>query len=125
MPTTTRCSAAVAQTSCWVGREGTGSLAVTGATSSSAAKSRDFAFGSFGQDIVIGGTTAHDGDLAALLAILDEWTSDDPFDVRVQRLTDGTGGLPALNDTTVMDDGVREFLFGGPGQDWVFDESAV
>ena len=86
---------------------------------------RDFALGSFGQDIVIGGTTAHDGDMAALLAILDEWTSNDSFDVRVQKLTNGTGGLPALNDTTVMDDGVRDILFGGPDQDWVFHESAV
>jgi Ca2+-binding RTX toxin-like protein len=81
---------------------------------------RDNVFGGFGDDIVIGGTTAHDNNSAALLQILAEWTSADSFNVRMQKIHNGTGGLPKLDDTTVLDDGVRDFLFGGPGQDWTF-----
>jgi uncharacterized protein (TIGR03118 family) len=76
-------------------------------------------------DILIGGTTTHDGDRVALLQILDEWTSSDSFNTRVDKLTNGTGGLPALNDTTVVDDGALDHLFGGPGLDWVFAEPTV
>jgi hypothetical protein len=32
----------------------------------------------------------------------------------------GTGGVPALNSTTVIDDGVRDDLFSGFGPDWLF-----
>jgi Ca2+-binding RTX toxin-like protein len=84
---------------------------------------RDVVFGHRGEDIVIGDETAHDGDTAALMSILAEWTSNDAFDVRVEKLTNGTAGLPALNDTTVIDDGVVDRVLGGPGRDWVFDEA--
>ena len=43
-------------------------------------------------------------------------------DLRVQKLTGGTDGHPPLNNATVIDDDVRDKLFGGPAEDWVFAE---
>jgi uncharacterized protein (TIGR03118 family) len=70
-------------------------------------------------DILIGGSTSHDGNTAELLQILDEWTSADSYTTRVDKLRNGTG-VPALNATTVFDDGLRDFLLGGAGLDWFF-----
>jgi len=81
---------------------------------------RDTLHGNTDSDILIGGETTHDGNTADLLAILAEWTSADSYATRIDKLTNGTGGLPALNSTTVIDDGVTDRLFGGPGQDWFF-----
>ena len=74
---------------------------------------------------MIGGATTHDTNMAALLQILAEWTSSDSFSVRMDKLTNGTGGLPALNATTVVDDGVLDHLLGGPGNNWIFSEPTV
>jgi Ca2+-binding RTX toxin-like protein len=81
---------------------------------------KDTLHGNAGSDILIGGETTHDGSTADLLAILAEWNSSDSYATRIDKLTNGTGGLPALNSTTVIDDGVTDHLFGGPGQDWFF-----
>jgi uncharacterized protein (TIGR03118 family) len=81
---------------------------------------RDRLHGNRGSDILIGGETTHDSNTADLLAILAEWTSADSYATRIDKLTNGTGGLPGLNSTTVIDDGVVDRLFGGPGQDWFF-----
>jgi uncharacterized protein (TIGR03118 family) len=81
---------------------------------------KDFLFGNGNSDILIGGETTHDGNSADLLAILAEWNSSDSYATRIDKLTNGTGGLPALNSSTVIDDGVADGLFGGPGQDWFF-----
>jgi hypothetical protein len=35
-------------------------------------------------------------------------------------LPPGAGGLPKLDATTVVDDGVRDLLIGGRGLDWFF-----
>lgn len=71
-------------------------------------------------DLLIGGTTNIDADTAALLQVLDEWTSTDSFNTRIDKLRNGTGGLPKLDDTTVLDDAARDMLQGGPGLDWFF-----
>jgi uncharacterized protein (TIGR03118 family) len=76
-------------------------------------------------DLLIGGSTAYDGNIAALQQILAEWNSTDSFNVRVDKLTNGTGGLPALNTPTVIDDGVLDHLLGGRGLDWIFTEPVV
>ena len=81
---------------------------------------KDQLFGRGSGDILIGGQTTHDSNSAELLAILAEWTSSDSYATRVDKLRNGTGGLPALNSTTVLDDGVADHLFGGFGQDWFF-----
>ena len=64
---------------------------------------RDFLFGRSGDDVLVGGSTAFDANTAALLQILNQ-----------------TAGAPVLDSSTVTDDGVRDDLFGGPGQDTFF-----
>jgi Ca2+-binding RTX toxin-like protein len=81
---------------------------------------KDLLVGQGSGDILIGGSTSHDANSAELLQILAEWTSADSYATRIDKLRNGTGGLPALNSTTVVDDGVTDFLFGGAGQDWFF-----
>jgi uncharacterized protein (TIGR03118 family) len=81
---------------------------------------KDKLHGNINSDILIGGSTTHDDNNADLLAILAEWNSSDSYATRIDKLTNGTGGLPALNSSTVVDDGVADQLFGGPGQDWFF-----
>lgn len=81
---------------------------------------RDLVKSGGGGDIVIGGSTAHDSDPAALLQILEEWSSDDSFATRKDKLRTGDGGLPILDGTTVFDDGAIDILFARHGQNWVF-----
>jgi uncharacterized protein (TIGR03118 family) len=81
---------------------------------------RDTLIGSLGDDILVGGTTAYDTDPTSLFEIMGEWNSGDSFAVRKQKLSTGADGLPILNSSTVIDDGVRDFLLGRPGQDWIF-----
>jgi uncharacterized protein (TIGR03118 family) len=81
---------------------------------------RDTLIGSLGDDILIGGTTTHDTEVPALLQIMGEWNSADSFAVRQNKLMNGLDGLPVLDASTVTDDGVRDFLFGRPGHDWIF-----
>jgi 2',3'-cyclic-nucleotide 2'-phosphodiesterase (5'-nucleotidase family) len=83
---------------------------------------RDQLQGQGGEDLLIGGTTSFDDDIDALMKILDEWTSGNSFPVRQSHLTNG-GGLndPVLLQVgvTVFDDGDRDSLFGGLGDDWL------
>jgi uncharacterized protein (TIGR03118 family) len=81
---------------------------------------RDVLVGGGGDDLLIGGSTASDGDAAALLQIQGEWTSADSYTTRVTKLRTGAGGLPKLDATTVLDDGVRDDLVGASGLDWFF-----
>ncbi|HKB05120.1 MAG TPA: TIGR03118 family protein [Gemmataceae bacterium] len=80
----------------------------------------DHLLGRANDDLLIGGSTAHDANTDALLQILDEWTSADAYAVRVDKLRNGTGGLPKLDATAVTDDQVRDFLLGSSGLDWFF-----
>ncbi|HKB38556.1 MAG TPA: alkaline phosphatase D family protein, partial [Gemmataceae bacterium] len=80
---------------------------------------KDELHGQSGGDILIGGTTAYDNSAATLLKILSEWNSDDSYLLRVGKIRAGTG-VPALNDSTVFDDGVRDDLLGGGDLDWFF-----
>jgi uncharacterized protein (TIGR03118 family) len=79
---------------------------------------RDLLIGRSGDDILIGGSTAHDGNPAALSQILAVWTGSDTYAARVAAIRAGTGGVPKLDATTVIDDGVGDLLVGGQGQDW-------
>jgi uncharacterized protein (TIGR03118 family) len=81
---------------------------------------RDLLLGGRGDDLLIGGSTAHDANAAALAQILAEWSSGDSIESRVARLRSGAGGLPRLDETTVLDDAARDLLLGGPGVDWFF-----
>jgi uncharacterized protein (TIGR03118 family) len=80
----------------------------------------DKLFGNGNDDILIGGSTAYDADSASLLQILGVWTGTGSYATRIAALKAGTGGVPALNTTTVTDDGVADLLVGGNGLDWFF-----
>ena len=65
---------------------------------------RDSFYGRSGDDILIGGTTDHDANEEALLAILAEWEQQTPIDDRIANLTNGGGAnglylLPGFVDT--------------------------
>ncbi len=81
---------------------------------------KDTLVGNAGDDILIAGSTAHDEDDAALQAILDEWSSGNDYNTRVDNIRNGTGvnGPFVLDDTTVLDDAVRDTLTGSAGLDW-------
>ncbi len=86
--------------------------------------------GNANQDILIGGTTAYDDNHAALAAIMEEWASTRPFPERIDRLdagiTDPDLGLLQLKPgLTVLDDAVRDILFGSENSDWLFDLSPL
>jgi Ca2+-binding RTX toxin-like protein len=75
----------------------------------------DWLFGQEGDDIVIGGTTAYDNDIAALDAIMLQWSSNDTFPNRVANLS------AYLNASTVKTDGVVDYISGNGGRDWFLD----
>jgi uncharacterized protein (TIGR03118 family) len=81
---------------------------------------RDQLQGQAGDDLLIGGTTTHDANLAALMQILAELNSADDYATRIAKLRAGTGGLPILDATTVLDDAARDLLHAGQGLDWFF-----
>jgi Ca2+-binding RTX toxin-like protein len=85
--------------------------------------------GNAADDILIAGFTAHDGDMTALCAIMDEWTSDREFAARRANIN-GCGVGERLNGDfylsrargTVQEDGDADVLTGGSAgeQDWFF-----
>ena len=85
---------------------------------------KDVLLGGKNGDLLIGGSTSYDANTAALLQILGEWTlATDDYTTRVTKLRagiTGTAGTTKLDATTVIDDGVKDILIGGPGQDWFF-----
>jgi Ca2+-binding RTX toxin-like protein len=91
----------------------------------------DALYGGLGEEILIGGTTRYDGKAAALTAVMEAWTSGDSFESRCGQLeggfTDSMGTFVQLKPKTktdrkgtVLDDGVRDTLFGDPASDWLF-----
>ncbi len=93
-------------------------------------RGRDLLFAGRGDDVLIGGGTTFDSDRAALMAIMAEWSTHAPIDVRIGHLQNG-GGLNGdyrlVKGVTVLDDRVRDLLFGGPGNDWflAFDSDHI
>src|SRR5262245_12247815 len=81
------------------------------------------------QGRLIAGTTAFDGNPAALAAVMAEWTSARTYAARVANLR-GSGTGPRANgdfflkvsgpDVTVFDDGAVDVLTGNAGSDWFF-----
>ena len=82
-----------------------------------------------GDDLLVAGTTAFDDNLAALDAVLAEWTSGRTYAQRVANLR-GTGSGPRANGNTFLkvsgpgvtafDDGAVDALDGASGSDWFF-----
>ncbi len=84
----------------------------------------DLLNGNAGDDLLIGGTTLIDADLAALDAVMAEWTrSDAVYRNRAARLKGAAGGRNGtrfLTGATVHDDAAADTLLGGVGTDWFF-----
>lgn len=81
----------------------------------------DFVIGNRHDDILVAGEYAQENDLAALRAVMAEWTrTDADYNTRVSNLINGTGlnGSTMLNGTTVLDDDRWDLLLGLQGQDW-------
>ena len=84
--------------------------------------------GNAADDILISGTTAFDGNEAALNHILAEWASSRSYADRVANLQGTGSGSTYANrlngnvflqaDVSVFDDGAKDTLTGPRGQDW-------
>lgn len=89
--------------------------------------------GGFGDDLLIGGNTSFDSDLAAISAMLAEWSSQRPVHKRIANLKNGSGSPNRHNGQfflvpgqTVHNDGASDKLMGGFGNDWaVMGENAM
>jgi hypothetical protein len=78
-----------------------------------------------GGDLLIGSTTGHDSNLAALNAVMAEWgRTDADYNTRVKHLngtlSGGSNGGTLLTASTVHDDAASDTLFGEGGTDWFF-----
>jgi hypothetical protein len=74
------------------------------------------------EDILIGGTTAYDMDLASLQAIMKYWAgSADDLPTRIANLTSGTG-VPLLDATTVQGNGGGNLLRGSGAWALIFSD---
>jgi Ca2+-binding RTX toxin-like protein len=74
---------------------------------------RDTVIGGLDDDIVIGGNTTLTG--VQLQEARTLWTLAIPFNLRTLFLTS------YFNATTVVDDGIADFIFGSLGRDWLLD----
>jgi Ca2+-binding RTX toxin-like protein len=66
-------------------------------------------------DLLIGGSTSHDNNSVLLQNISAIWSSSNAFGTRISNLA------PLLNASTVQNDGVRDYIFGNRGRDWILD----
>ena len=83
----------------------------------------DWLFGLHEEDILIGGTTLHDANDVALLAIMAEWTAPRPIATRINNLTFGGGAngpFTLVKGVDVLADVGPNDLYGGTQSDWFF-----
>jgi Ca2+-binding RTX toxin-like protein len=117
-----------------LGGEGNDQLrAVSGRDLLIAGLGADVLYGSAGDTILIGGTTSYDENDLALAEIMGEWTrtsANSSFAERCVNLETGNFGsgtislkrkTPANPNGSVIDDAVRDTLWGAAGNDWFFD----
>lgn len=90
-----------------------------------AGSGKDTIVGDGGDDLLIAGSTAYDTHDAALLAILQEWTSDNSYNIRVANIVAGSGlsgGFHLVADDgalhSIFNDNEVDTLWGKAGQDW-------
>jgi uncharacterized delta-60 repeat protein len=81
--------------------------------------------GGSNDDILIGGRTAFDANIQALLAIMAEWSRTDAnYVTRISHLSGtnpgGRNGAFLLTQATVFDNGVRNTMTGNGGLNWFF-----
>lgn len=76
------------------------------------------------EDVLVDGNTIHDGNPAALDAILNEWASAADYPTRVAHLNGtlagGLNGAANLGGTNVVHDALVDILLGGAGLDLFF-----
>ena len=70
--------------------------------------------GNHGDDLLIGGTTAFDGNYSALNGLMAQWAANLSYPQRVTNLS------TTLNDSSVFDGGAADKLTGSAGLDWFF-----
>jgi uncharacterized delta-60 repeat protein len=86
----------------------------------------DKIYGRQDDDILISGTTTYDSNDVALIALLREWNENPSRSSAIQNISNGSGALLVLGGyklkkgTTVFDDGSRDVMVGGGGNDWLF-----
>ena len=86
----------------------------------------DHLISGFNSDVLIGDSTNYDNHDAALLALLDEWTSSRSRSERITNLANGTGpilggtGYQLEAGTTVTNDGEFDDIDGFFSDDWFF-----
>lgn len=82
----------------------------------------DVLVGGANQDLLIGGSTNYDQNVAALNAIMAEWTSADSYALKLKYLmgtqSGGQNGTTLLTKTTVRNNTHVNTLTGGQGLDW-------
>jgi Ca2+-binding RTX toxin-like protein len=77
----------------------------------------DYMKGDFGNDILVGGVYRYAEDFEALDSVLDTWSSNASYQQRTNALRAASFGF---NNSTIIDDGVRDTVRGTQGQDWFF-----
>jgi Ca2+-binding RTX toxin-like protein len=94
-----------------------------------AGRGKDWIFGEGGDDLLIGGTTTHDANIAALVAIMNEWTSTRSRSTRQMNIQYGSG--TRLNGNyflktgvggTVIEDNEVDVFSKGANDAWVFNQ---
>ena len=83
---------------------------------------KDTLSGDAGDDILIGGNSSASNNVAALNAIMAEWTSGNAYATRVGFLLNG-GGANGSTKLSVTNDSVADRLTGGSELDWFFSSS--
>jgi Ca2+-binding RTX toxin-like protein len=79
-----------------------------------------------GEDIVIAGSTIYDNDDSALNALLSVWRGGGSYASRINTLRTGGGSLNGIKleaGTTVLNDNVRDYVYGGRSKDWFFADT--
>jgi hypothetical protein len=75
-------------------------------------------------DLIIGVSTIYDAIDQSLIAISQEWArTNATLTQRVQNLSRGTGGLPVVNGTIMINDLARNQFVGYSSQDWIWGSS--
>ncbi len=88
--------------------------------------------GNSGDDLLIPGTTRHDGNNSSLRTILSEWASNRPYLERIDNLRNGISNGRFTNvrllasgvGRTVFTDAAVDTLFGSTDDDWYFRAAA-
>ncbi len=79
------------------------------------------------EDLLLGAQYSNEANSAALISLLNEWTSASSYATRqahlLGTLTGGLNGTLVLSSTTVTEDDEKDTLTGGSGKDWYLRNS--